>query len=99
MIASNADLSDLRVVAERFRREIAAVRYIEDSLVLGVTLSVGATLARASDTPDSLIKRCDQLLYAAKKSGRNCVRSDDSVAEPKRAEVERPRIDPSELLR
>jgi len=40
---------------------------------LSVTISVGATLAREHDTPASLIKRADNLLYQSKAAGRNCV--------------------------
>jgi len=86
VIASNAEEGELRLVGERFRREVAAVRFIEGDLVLGVTLSLGATLARAGDTPPALIKRCDQLLYAAKEAGRNCVKSDEAAAGTRRGE-------------
>ena len=38
---------------------------------LQVTMSVGATLVRESDTLDTLVKRADELLYESKRSGRN----------------------------
>ena len=38
-----------------------------------VTLSVGVALLHATDTPQSLIERADQCLYAAKRNGRNRV--------------------------
>lgn len=44
---------------------------------LKVTVSLGATLARADDTTTTLIKRADELMYESKKSGRNCVTTDD----------------------
>jgi diguanylate cyclase (GGDEF)-like protein len=40
---------------------------------LNVTISMGATLARADDTLESLLKRADELLYQSKSDGRNRV--------------------------
>ena len=50
----------------------------ESSLLAGkdrisVTISIGATLARPDDSPETLLKRADQLMYQSKLSGRNCV--------------------------
>jgi diguanylate cyclase (GGDEF)-like protein len=38
-----------------------------------ITISMGVALARPTDTPESLYKRADELLYEAKNSGRNRV--------------------------
>ena len=38
-----------------------------------VTVSIGVAQLRPTDTPQSLIERADQCLYAAKRNGRNCV--------------------------
>jgi diguanylate cyclase (GGDEF)-like protein len=38
-----------------------------------LTLSAGVAFARESDTPDTLYKRADELLYQAKETGRNRV--------------------------
>jgi len=46
--------------------------YINDQ-PLRVTLSAGATLARSTDTIDTLIKRADGLMYQSKSEGRNRV--------------------------
>ncbi len=43
---------------------------------LRVTISLGATLARAGDTVDSIIKRADGLMYRSKQEGRNRVTLD-----------------------
>lgn len=40
---------------------------------ISVTVSIGAALAEANDTVDSLIKRADQLMFQSKKLGRNRV--------------------------
>jgi diguanylate cyclase (GGDEF)-like protein/PAS domain S-box-containing protein len=38
-----------------------------------VTISLGATLARIQDTPETLIQRADDLMYQSKAAGRNCL--------------------------
>jgi len=38
-----------------------------------VTVSIGATMVQAKDTPDSVMKRADKALYRAKNNGRNQV--------------------------
>ena len=43
---------------------------------LHLTISIGATLAKAGDTPDSLLARADKLLYRSKAAGANRVTSD-----------------------
>jgi diguanylate cyclase (GGDEF)-like protein len=38
-----------------------------------VTISAGVAMSRPTDTPDSIYKRADELLYEAKNSGKNKV--------------------------
>jgi PleD family two-component response regulator len=38
-----------------------------------VTISLGATLARIQDSPETLIQRADSLMFQSKKAGRNCI--------------------------
>lgn len=44
-----------------------------DKKTVSVTISLGATVKAPGDTPDSILKRADDNLYAAKKAGRNRV--------------------------
>ena len=63
--------------ATRLAGELLGV--LSGSVVEGVgvvTASFGVAEYRVGDTVDSLVKRADSLMYAAKEAGRNCVRSD-----------------------
>ncbi len=71
-VISNVDMDTLVSVGNRFR-VMVATSALRGPLELGTTLSVGAALARETDTADDLIKRADEKLYQAKSTGRNRV--------------------------
>ncbi len=63
-------------VGERIRQAVGQEYFTvgEDRRPIDVTVSIGvAALESQDDTPDSLLKRADQALYAAKRDGRNRV--------------------------
>jgi diguanylate cyclase (GGDEF)-like protein len=61
--------------AERMRAGVEQLAIAHESLVLRVTVSLGVASAPAPDatTPEELIARADEALYAAKRGGRNRV--------------------------
>ncbi|MBQ5947421.1 GGDEF domain-containing protein [Massilia sp. ST3] len=64
-----------RLCAERIRQAIAALEVPAQDGTVRVTISIG--LARMQDahaTWEEVLKQADEALYAAKQSGRNCVR-------------------------
>ena len=69
----NATDGELRVAAERFRTLVESSALRLPSGLVGVTASIGATLARSDDTPETVVRRADVLMYEAKKGGRNRV--------------------------
>lgn len=75
IIMPDTDLARALQVAERVRACIAAEKFqVNAESMLAVTASVGvATLERQEDTPETLFKRADLALYAAKREGRNRV--------------------------
>jgi hypothetical protein len=58
-------------VAERLRATIAGRPFQEGSTGFPATVSIGVAVALADDDPETLIKRADEALYAAKQNGRN----------------------------
>lgn len=58
-------------LAERARKKIEEMHVPFDGRKLNVTISLGVAQADAGETPESLIRRADDALYAAKNAGRN----------------------------
>jgi hypothetical protein len=79
IIFDDADLETASDLAERIRVRVMADPFCEDSVSLWVTTSFGVAQARADDTVESLTSRADQAMYAAKKAGRNRVRTELEV--------------------
>ncbi len=78
IIMPDTELGRAMHVGERLRSCIEAELFsIGHDRTLKVTASVGvATLERSDDTPETLFKRADMALYAAKREGRNRVVSE-----------------------
>jgi two-component system cell cycle response regulator len=69
-----------KIVAERIRKSIAdeAVKISAAPNFVNVTVSIGyAAMHQTGDSPSELIKRSDEMLYTAKKTGKNKVVSAD----------------------
>lgn len=70
LLLPRTDIGTGRKIAERIRKQVAEYRY---QIEQPVTISIGATAIRPSDTEESMISRVDGALYQAKRCGRNCV--------------------------
>ena len=60
-------------IAEKIRMLVEHSSLGSGEEIIRVTVSVGATLAQADDTPETVVSRADSLMYRSKKSGRNRV--------------------------
>ena len=67
----NVDEKGLHIAADRFRRMIAKSGIPFNSELIQVTISGGATIKQPGDTPASMLKRADALLYQSKQRGKN----------------------------
>lgn len=74
IILENASLATARSIAERVRQRVADSPMKVKDHTIRLTLSQGVAAARKEDDVESLLKRADAALYAAKAAGRNCVK-------------------------
>ena len=63
----------LLTIAEKLRTLVACSRLDLDDESLTTTISIGATILLPNDTPESFVRRADQLMYQSKQAGRDCV--------------------------
>lgn len=73
IILRNVNLKTLRKIAEKLRLLVEKSIFWEKGKPISITLSGGATLARAKDSVQSLVERADLLMYQSKKAGKNLV--------------------------
>ncbi len=66
-------LPALATIAERVRTAVARSFLMEGGERIGVTLSIGGTIAESGDTAESIITRADAQMYRSKACGRNLV--------------------------
>jgi len=74
-ILANNDQAQAVAVAERVRNEInrLSIKHAYSSIAPHITMSFGVATMRPEDNlePSKLVMQADELLYSAKKSGRN----------------------------
>ncbi|WP_153135541.1 GGDEF domain-containing protein [Paraburkholderia agricolaris] len=76
ILLGNTGLSDAHVIAERIRLALTNVRFEKIAESLHVTVSAGVVQFQEGESLPVMLARADRLLYAAKRSGRNCTVSE-----------------------
>ena len=84
LILPSTSLLQASTIAERLRREIASSPILLSDREITVTASFGVAVFRHSDnySVSEFLSRADALLYQAKTSGRNCVRTEELAPVP-----------------
>ncbi|RMF15630.1 MAG: GGDEF domain-containing protein [Gammaproteobacteria bacterium] len=73
VILGKTNLPQARLVAERLRTAVANHTFLEGRENIRASISIGVAHLQPGDTRDTLLKRADDALYAAKRAGRNRV--------------------------
>ncbi len=73
VLLPGCDLEAARRIAEELRRSIEASRILTPAGEIAATVSIGCSAIAVGDTVLAALQRADEALYAAKRSGRNCV--------------------------
>jgi diguanylate cyclase (GGDEF)-like protein/PAS domain S-box-containing protein len=73
VVTNLAGPAPLSTIAERLRALVESSWINLADRSIQVTISLGVTLARLQDTPETLIQRADHLMYRSKAAGRNCI--------------------------
>lgn len=79
VVMPDTDVALAHSIAERIRERVAELPFAvaDGAQQLDVTVSIGLSwLEHADDSPETLLQRADQALYAAKRNGRNRVMSE-----------------------
>jgi diguanylate cyclase (GGDEF)-like protein len=71
ILLSDTDLAGAELLAERIRNAIEFDTLAYGMATIKITASLGVGALRADDTVDTFIKRADNAMCKAKKSGRN----------------------------
>ncbi len=74
LLLPHTELQAAAVLAEGLLEDL---RRSEITGVGSVTASLGVAVYQPDDTVEKLVQRVDDLMYAAKQAGRNCVRAED----------------------
>jgi diguanylate cyclase (GGDEF)-like protein/PAS domain S-box-containing protein len=85
VIVAYTDPDRLGRTGERLRSLVAASRLVAARQPIEVTISLGGAMVTPGDTADTLLRRADTFLYAAKEAGRNQVQIESP--HPPHAEV------------
>jgi diguanylate cyclase (GGDEF)-like protein len=81
IVLPQTPLPDAQLLAEGFRERVMSIETtcLPDRRM--ITASVGVTVSEPGrDTPSTMLRRADTALYVAKRAGRNCVRTEPTIA-------------------
>jgi diguanylate cyclase (GGDEF)-like protein len=73
LVQGTSSQADVVALGEKLRALVEASRLDLPKESVTVTISLGATLLQPGDSPESLVRRADLLMYRSKEAGRNRV--------------------------
>ncbi len=79
MLLPGCRREDMSAIAERIREAIESLQLFWEGHEFRLTTSIGMHHVEETENRDSLLNKTDKAMYAAKTSGRNCVRMFEGV--------------------
>lgn len=73
VLLRNTKKPGAKLLAERIRQAVESMHFKYEEFRINITVSAGLASFKKGDTEKTFLDRCDQALYEAKQSGRNCV--------------------------
>lgn len=77
ILLRDASANQSEEIAGRLRASVAGLADLPGGIHL--TVSIGVAASRITDSPEALLRRCDQAMYLSKRGGRNLVTVDRSA--------------------
>ena len=77
----SSPLQDALKIAKRLKSNIEKLRIVWENEEIQIAASFGIAQAREGDTEISLINRADKALYLAKRTGKNCIKTELDIQE------------------
>jgi diguanylate cyclase (GGDEF)-like protein len=79
LLATGTNLGGAKHAADRVRKVAQAIDFKDVAPSLAVTVSGGVAQFRQNDRIEALLTRADKAMYIAKKSGKNCIRTESDL--------------------
>lgn len=74
----NTDIDGAKIVAPRLRSAVESSQTVYEGTAIKITISIGISDCSKANSMDEMLKNADTALYAAKNSGRNCIKVFDA---------------------
>ncbi len=78
-ITRNTRHAEIYLLGEKIRSLVERSSALHNYIELRITVSIGATVARANDSAETIVARADRFMYQSKLAGRNHVTGDPKV--------------------
>ncbi len=80
ILLSHAHLNEAYKIGEHLRSKIADAKFLYNKdKEIRLTVSGGISIFKEGDNPDTVFERADKALYNAKRSGRNRIKSEETI--------------------
>lgn len=73
LILNGCNIENAYVVADKIRKEIEKSKLIVTNNSVSVTVSIGVSFKKSTDSLDNSVQEADMALYESKKNGKNMV--------------------------